>query len=183
MAGVLAAKYIITCRVKPPEMTIPGLVPIHREPTISSPGKELSESAYIYLSRNSHWRPRVRLMSSPTVSVPITADEPDRVILKPITSGDDTLILADTYAAGWTASIGGIPTQIDTINGSLRSVRLLGGGAHRVVFAYRPALFLLGLYLSLLTVLGLFVVLSYTIARRVSITGGIWRHDVEQARN
>ena len=183
MAGVLAAKYIIICRVNPPEMTIPGLIPKRQEPTIAPPGKELSDTTYIYLSRNSHWRPRVRLVSDPTVPVTITADEPDRVELIPITSGDDTLILADTNAAGWTAAIDGKPAQIKTTEGSLRSVPLQGSGAHRVIFTYRPALFLLGLYLSLLTVLGLSAALSYTAARRIASTGGIWRHDVEQRRN
>ena len=183
MAGLLAAKYIIICRVKSPDKTIPGLIPARREPTIPPPGAKLSETAFIYLSRNSHWRPRVHLASAPTVPVAISADEPDRVTLSPVISGDDTLILADTHAAGWTAAIDGVPTQIETTNGSLRSVRLLGSGPHHVVFAYRPVLFLLGLYLSLLTVLGLFAALSYAAARNIQSAGGIWRHNVEQRRN
>ena len=183
MAGLLAAKYIIICRVKSPDKTIPGLIPARREPTIPPPGAKLSETAFIYLSRNSHWQPRVHLASAPTVPVAISADEPDRVTLSPMTSGDDTLILADTHAAGWTVAIDGVPTQIETTNGSLRSVRLLGSGPHHVVFAYRPVLFLLGLYLSLLTVLGLFAALGYAVARNIQSAGGIWRHNVEQRRN
>jgi hypothetical protein len=154
LAGALGVKYIAVCRVAPPESTLPGLTAVRTAPTLATPGKKQSVQAWIYLSRNAKWQPRARLEDS---SAPVTLQEdgPDQVTLTCRTTGPTRLVLADTEAAGWLATVEGRVVQIETTNGSLRAVTLPEAGAHRVVFVYRPTAYKLGLYLSLLTIAGL----------------------------
>ena len=172
MAGALAVKFIALCRVNPPGHALPGISLLRADPTLAPSGRKPSAPAFIYLLRNTKWQPRAHLADSP-VTVPLIDDGPDRVILTPVTTGSEALILADTQAAGWTATVDAVPGPIETTDGSLRSVLLPGAGAHTVIFSYRPTLFRLGLYLSLLTLLCL---LAWATGK---IVEGFGRHGVE----
>ena len=154
LAGALGVKYIAVCRVAPPEETLPGLISVRIAPTLATPGRQHGAKAQIYLSRNTRWQPRARLENS---SRPVTLQEdgPDKVTLTCRTTAQARLILVDTQAAGWQATVDGYPAKIDTTNGSLRVVMLPNAGEHRVVFVYRPTAYRLGLYLSLVTLGGL----------------------------
>ena len=62
----------------------------------------------------------------------------------------------------------GRPAPLLSADGCLRAVALPQPGPHQVVFTYRPATFLLGLYLTLLTWAGLFGTVG---ARRMAFAG------------
>jgi len=154
LAGALGVKYVAVCRVTPPEATIPGLVPVHAVPTLAPPGRKREKQAFVYLSRNTRWQPRARLEGSANPVI-ISEDRPDKVTLSFTSAAPARLILADAQADGWLATRDGVQVPIETTEGCLRAVSVPNAGAHTVVFAYRPTPFLLGLYLSLLTLCSL----------------------------
>jgi len=178
-AGMLGVKFVALCRVEPPEKTLRGLLPLRADPTLNLPGRRHSAPAFIYLLRNSRWQPRARLEDSPAAPVPLTDAGPDQVTLMPVTRGAETLVLADTQAAGWQATVDGVAAPIATTGGCLRAARLPGAGAHRVIFSYRPTLFRLGLYFSLLTVLGLLACAAQALSRKIFRMEGFARRGVE----
>ncbi len=156
-AGVLAVKFVAVCRVQPPG-ALPGLTLVRADQTLAPPSRKPSAPAFIYLLRNTRWQPRAHLESSPYTPVGFSDDGPDTVVASPTTTRPDMLVLADTQAAGWTATVDNRLVPIQTSHGCLRAVTLPAAGAHRVVFSYRPILFRIGLYFSLLTVM---ILLSY----------------------
>jgi len=87
---------------------------------------------------------------SASVLAPIVLDAPDKVVVQADNAAPALLVLADTLHPGWRASVDGAPAAILSADGFLRAVSLPRAGQHRVVFAYRPTSFLLGLYLTLL---------------------------------
>jgi len=172
LAGALAVKYVAVCRVVPPEGSLPGLVPVRASPTLAPPGERRhGAAAQIFLSRNARWLPRARLESSP-LPVALADDGPDRVAASFRSTGPARLVLADTDAAGWAATLDGRAVQIGSYGGSLRAVSAASAGAHRVVFSYRPTAYLLGLYLSLLAWGMLAGALSFAGARFLARRGG-----------
>jgi len=178
LAGALGVKYVAVCRVAPPEKTTPGLIAVRAAPTLSLPGRVSGPQAQVYLSRNARWQPRARLEGS---AAPVTVRDngPDRVILTCVTTGAARLVLADTRAAGWQAVADGRPAPIETYGGSLRAVRLGGAGTHTAVFSYAPTPYLVGLYLSLLTLAGLVGAGAFAAARKFARRGGIGGGGVE----
>ena len=178
-AGNLSVKFVVVCRVEPPERSVNGLLPVRTAPTLAPPGRKHSAPAFIYLSQNEKWQPRARMENSPSSPVALRDEGPDQVTLTPVTTGAGTLILADTQAAGWQATVDGVPTQIRPINGSLRTVWLPGAGTHTVVFSYRPRRFQVGLYFSLLTVLGLLACAAQAAGRKIFAREGFTRQNVE----
>jgi hypothetical protein len=178
LAGALGVKYVAVCRVTPPEDTLPGLTPVRAAPTLAPPGKRRGPAGFIYLSRNARWQPRARLEGSP-IPVALAEDGPDRVTLTCTTTAPARLILADTQAAGWRATVDGHTGRIETYGGSLRAVWLPAPGAHTVVFSYSPTPYRVGLYLSLLTLAGLAGAAAFAGARNVSRRGGIGGRGVE----
>ena len=181
-AGALGVKYVAVCRIAPPEKTTPGLVAVRAAPTLSLPGHTSGPQAQVYLSRNARWQPRARLEGS-AAPVTVSDDGPDRVTLTCVTTGPAPLVLADTSAAGWRTAVDGRAARIETYGGSLRVVRLSGAGAHTVVFSYVPTPYLVGLYLSLLTLAGLAGAGTFAaarnFARRGESRGGIGGGGVE----
>ena len=57
------------------------------------------------------------------------------------------LVLADTFDPGWSATLDGHPTPIFPAYLAFRAV-YLPGGSHSIVFTYRPAGFVPGLWLT-----------------------------------
>ena len=61
-AGFLSVRDVATLRVHPPESELPGLSPLASTSTLPPPGKS-ADMARSYLSRNTRWQPRARLMT------------------------------------------------------------------------------------------------------------------------
>lgn len=101
------------------------------------------------------------MTGSPPALETCSGDEPARILWR----SDNTvvidarlacrgmLILADTWYPGWKAEVDGRAVPIAQPFNALRGV-VVNGGAHRVVFKYRPASALVGAFLSFVGVLG-----------------------------
>lgn len=186
VAGKFAVKYVAVCRVVPPERTLPGLVPVRSAPTLAPPGGRHmgGAAARIFLSRNALWLPRAHLDGSPR-PVALSDGGPDRVTASfsvppaPPAARPAWLLLADTRAPGWEATLDGRAVPIHSYDFCLRAVAAGPAGPHRVVFSYRPTAYLLGLYLSLLAWGVLAGALSFAGAGFLARRGGLSRAGVE----
>lgn len=78
----------------------------------------------------------------------VVDDGPDHVIVQTDGAKPAMLVLADSLQPGWTCALDGRQVKIFRADGFLRAI-VVPAGAHRADFRYRPASFLLGLYLSL----------------------------------
>ena len=178
-SGMLGVKYVSVCRVTPPEQTVLGLVSIRAAPTLIPPGRQHGPKALLYLSRNTRWLPRAHLEHSASEAVRLSENGPDQVALAFQTAVPNRLILEDTQAAGWQATLDAKPVPIETYDGCLRAVAVPQAGPHRVIFTYAPTPFRLGLYLSLLTLANLVGAASYGTARKLAQRGGFRRNPAE----
>ncbi|PIS31765.1 hypothetical protein COT42_00020 [Candidatus Saganbacteria bacterium CG08_land_8_20_14_0_20_45_16] len=79
---------------------------------------------------------------------------PNRVRLEVVSSQDQFLFLSDWYYPGWQATVAGQPVVIRRANYMFRAIRV-GPGRQTVEFVYRPASFIVGAAISLLTWLGM----------------------------
>jgi hypothetical protein len=68
----------------------------------------------------------------------IVDEEPDRVVIRSASTRAAWLVLNDTFAPGWTASVDGLPATILRANGLVRTIAV-DAGFHRVEFHYDPA--------------------------------------------
>jgi hypothetical protein len=75
--------------------------------------------------------------------VAIVQEAPTRVVLRAEMNGDGYVVLADSYYAGWRATVDGDPTPLYAANGAFRAV-FVRSGSHRVRFEYRPSSLRLG---------------------------------------
>ncbi len=98
---------------------------------------------------------------------PIVSDTPDRVVVQAQNSAPSLLVLADTLHPGWHAVVDGRNAAILSADGFLRAISLPTPGAHRVTFEFRPTSFLLGCYVSLLTVCGLITCFAFGLGKEV----------------
>ncbi len=78
----------------------------------------------------------------------IVLDEAEKVIVTTNSDRPGLLVLLDNYFPGWRAELDARSAALLRADYAFRGVRL-PAGKHRVVFRYRPPLFLLGLALSL----------------------------------
>ncbi|HUP45723.1 MAG TPA: hypothetical protein VM779_09450 [Thermoanaerobaculia bacterium] len=85
-----------------------------------------------------------------TVSYPAES----RVVLDVQSESGGLVVLHDSFAPGWTATIGGERREVFPVNLLSRGV-VVPPGAHRVVMSYRPPGFLEGVGLSVAVCLGL----------------------------
>jgi hypothetical protein len=178
LSGALGVKFIAVCRTTPPEATLPGLAPVRAAPTLRPAGNRRGPQAFIYLSRDTQWQARAHLEHSPAV-VYLTDNGPDQVTLAFQTASPNRLILEDTQAAGWQATLDGQNAPIGTYYGCLRAVAVPQPGLHQVVFTYAPTPFRLGLYVSLLTLAGLIGAASFRLARKLAEREGFRRKHAE----
>ncbi len=82
----------------------------------------------------------------------ITLLEPNRVEISVTAAGDAVLVLSDTLQPGWSAAVDGHPVPMVHANRVMRALPV-PEGAHRVTMTYRPASFIAGLMVSLVTIL------------------------------
>lgn len=82
----------------------------------------------------------------------IVAESADRVTIEAELDAPGWLLLTDTWDPGWRATVDGARVEIERANLAFRALRL-PAGRHAVVFRYRPASALLGLGVSLATLL------------------------------
>jgi hypothetical protein len=176
--GALGVKYVAICQITPLKETLPGLVGVRTTPILAPPGDKYKTKAVMSLSRDTKWQPRAHLEHS-TFAVKLTDEGPDCVRLTFRTTAPDRLILEDTQAAGWQASLDGQRVPIATDDHCLRAISVPIGGPHRVVFTYLPTPFRLGLYLSLLTLAGLLGTVSFSMARKLGAQEGFRRRRAE----
>jgi hypothetical protein len=78
----------------------------------------------------------------------IVHEEPDRVVVDTASDRAAWLVLNDTFAPGWKATVDGHPVPILRANGLVRTVAL-DAGRHRVAFVYVPSTVKLGAAISL----------------------------------
>jgi hypothetical protein len=86
----------------------------------------------------------------------IVRDDPQVVEVQATLTVPGLVVLADTYASGWTASVDGVPAPVVATNQLFRGVPA-PAGAHRVRFEYRPRSLRIGAALTLASALGLLV--------------------------
>ncbi|NQU08690.1 MAG: YfhO family protein [Candidatus Abyssubacteria bacterium] len=75
------------------------------------------------------------------------------------------LVLSEQYYPGWRATVDGAPTKIYRANYLLRAVEA-PAGTHTVCFSYRPSSLAIGFPISILTLLGIVVVLVKPVRRK-----------------
>jgi hypothetical protein len=80
----------------------------------------------------------------------IVVDEPERVVVEVNRARPGVLVLADTFAPGWSATVDGVPRTIRQANYLVRGV-VVRPGERRVEFRYRAPGFRLGAALCVAT--------------------------------
>src|SRR4029453_7291072 len=95
----------------------------------------------------------------------IVRDEPQVVEVQATLAAPGLVVLADSYARGWRATVDGVPARIFATNHLFRGVPA-PAGAHLVRFEYRPRSLQIGALLTLARALGL-----APLARRVAARG------------
>ncbi len=90
-------------------------------------------------------------------SARIIAYERELVKIKVHAAAPKILVLADTYyPSGWIAKIDGEETPILRADGVVRAIAVPAGD-HEIVFTFKPKWFYTGLYISLISIIGLAV--------------------------
>jgi hypothetical protein len=84
----------------------------------------------------------------------IVRDEPQIVEVDATLAAPGLVVLADTYAHGWAATVDGVPAPILATNHLFRGVPA-PAGTHRVRFEYRPWSLRIGALLTLVSAVAL----------------------------
>lgn len=80
--------------------------------------------------------------------------EPDRVVVRATAQRSSILILNDNYDSGWNVTVDGHPAHISQVDYLFRGVTL-AAGTHKVVFRYEPVTWTIGRIVSLVSLVGL----------------------------
>jgi uncharacterized membrane protein YfhO len=72
----------------------------------------------------------------PGGEVAITADRPEKVVMKVRATAGGWVVLSDAHAPGWSAVVDGVPAPILRADGLFRAVAVTAG-EHDVVMTYR----------------------------------------------
>jgi hypothetical protein len=84
--------------------------------------------------------------------------QPEYIKIEYEAAAPKLLILADTYyESGWRAQIDGVPTEILRADGVLRAVAA-PAGKHTIEFRFRPSLFYIGLWISMVSLVGVIII-------------------------
>lgn len=104
--------------------------------------------------------PGIRLSASAgTDAVAVLERAPERITLRIELGEPALLVLNETIFPGWEATVDGHPTEMVTVNTTMRGVPIEDAGVHTVVMTYRPPGFGTGLAVSL-AALGALLVLA-----------------------
>ena len=150
LLNTLAVRDVVTYAAAPPKV-LPGLTPL-----LTWDDADGAHHGCVY--RNPAFVPRAHLFlpSAPPalVLLPLAQDTPDLVaVTVPPHARPGVVVLADTLAPGWHARIDGQEAPIKQSADALRAVPAPPSTTgQRVVFTYRPVSYLLGFYVSGLTV-------------------------------
>jgi len=90
--------------------------------------------------------------------------EPERVVVETSGGGDGWLVLTDAWYPGWRATVDGVPVEIMRADVLFRGVQV-PAGQHRVEFTYAPTSFLVGVGMSVITLVGCVLTVGWTITR------------------
>ena len=82
----------------------------------------------------------------------VTKHEPNRLEIHTASSDAGVLVLSENYFPGWRVYVDGQPAELLRVNYNLRGV-MLPSGEHAVSFVYRPLSVLIGVVVSLLTLI------------------------------
>ncbi|MGB9668934.1 MAG: YfhO family protein, partial [Anaerolineales bacterium] len=92
----------------------------------------------------------------PFANIQTIRESPNELIYTITTEHEGWLVLADVYYPGWVAKLNGKPIEIYQANYLFRAV-YIPSGYNEVQFSYRPFSFKLGAAISIITILGMFV--------------------------
>ncbi|MCJ7821475.1 MAG: YfhO family protein, partial [Armatimonadetes bacterium] len=84
---------------------------------------------------------------------------PHRVVVSARAERPCWLVLTDTYYPGWRVSVNGRPASVSVANYAFRGVRIPSGESS-VTLVYEPASYRGGLFVGLLTITGVFALLT-----------------------
>jgi len=101
-------------------------------------------------------------------SARVEEETPERVVLACDASVPAMLVLADTHAPGWSATVNGDPAHVYQVNARFRGV-LVPAGASTVTMTYRPLPVLAGLAVSFLTLGALLLAALAGMARAAGV--------------
>jgi uncharacterized membrane protein YfhO len=82
----------------------------------------------------------------------LVAESPNQLVIQTESESSGWLVLVDTWYPGWKAWVDGERLSVRRANGVFRAVQL-PAGKHGVYFRYVPMEFILGISISLLTLL------------------------------
>jgi membrane protein YfhO len=102
-------------------------------------------------------------------SARIVSYEDAHVVLEADAPGPSLLVLTDSYAPGWKATVDGRSVPIHRVDYLLRGVQA-GPGSHRVEFRYEPSAWRIGLAISAISLLVLLALLAYGLVRRRNLS-------------
>ncbi|HET6892568.1 MAG TPA: YfhO family protein [Pyrinomonadaceae bacterium] len=112
------------------------------------------------------------IAEDPSASAAVIDHQPTRVQIRTTSAAPSFLVLSENFYPGWHAYVDGESTEILRVNYNLRGLQLREG-EHVVEFVYRPYSVLIGVVISILTVVGLVLwSLGFTPAAR---TRKLWR--------
>jgi uncharacterized membrane protein YfhO len=97
--------------------------------------------------------------------VTVTRYEPERIEIAVTAAADGLLIVSDTYAKGWRATVDGEQVEILPANLALRGVPV-HAGSQTVVLTYTPPWLRFGLALSIAAHMALLAALAWAAWRR-----------------
>jgi hypothetical protein len=86
---------------------------------------------------------------APPGAATITSYQPERVQIRVTSTRPGALVLDDSYAPGWSATVDGRPARVYRVDYVLRGVPV-GAGAHTVIFTYEPTSWRVGWIVSVL---------------------------------
>jgi hypothetical protein len=89
--------------------------------------------------------------------VTILQETTQQIVLKVDAPAAGVVVLTDTFYPGWQAQVDGQPAQIWPANLAFRAVAV-EAGQHEISFTYRPRSFTIGLWVSLVILIGVVVV-------------------------
>jgi hypothetical protein len=126
-------------------------------------------------SDGSKWDPSMTaLLESPLTGITpsgggtaqITRYEPNQIDLVTKSESPSVLVLSENHYPGWRAYVDGLFVDTLRVDYNLRGVAL-GPGEHKVEFVYRPKSVLIGVVISMLTLIGLCALSTKAVESRI----------------